>query len=359
MLRLRTNVTASPTVSRRSWSATAATSRKSGPRAPSRVTISSTSTSSPASTPSSTSPTGVRARAVHPGGTGAGSSAGGVASPPAAQASSRARPSRSDAQRTAKRTSSCSQRSPSRTYSGYTVRRGASVLPAASVARRSTSSSWPRPLGVHVVGGDGGDAAPVVDPGRRPARRGRRASDRLGGACRWIDGSSTSRAAAMVHRNSSGSHAGARHIDVPGLGRKFWTITSCTWPWRPWAAAMARSASSRSIAGLADADQDPGGERHPGPARGLERGQPSLGRLVGGAGVRAAGLAETGGQGLDHHPLRRRHRPEPHQLVLGERAGVGVGEQSGLGRARRRPRRRGSRPSRRTPASASQAAASG
>ena len=35
-------------MSRRSWSATAATSRKSGPRAPSRVTISSTSTSSPA-----------------------------------------------------------------------------------------------------------------------------------------------------------------------------------------------------------------------------------------------------------------------------------------------------------------------
>ena len=45
------------------------TSRKSGPRAPSSVTISSTPTSSPASTPSSTSPTGVRARAVHPGGT--------------------------------------------------------------------------------------------------------------------------------------------------------------------------------------------------------------------------------------------------------------------------------------------------
>ena len=33
---------------------------------------------------------------------------------------------------------------------------------------------------------------------------------------------------------------------VPGLGRKFWTITSCTWPWRRWLAAMASSASSRS-----------------------------------------------------------------------------------------------------------------
>ena len=33
---------------------------------------------------------------------------------------------------------------------------------------------------------------------------------------------------------------------VPGLGRKFWTITSWTWPWRRWADWMAASASSRS-----------------------------------------------------------------------------------------------------------------
>ena len=33
---------------------------------------------------------------------------------------------------------------------------------------------------------------------------------------------------------------------VPALGRKFWTITSCTWPWRRWLAAIASRASSRS-----------------------------------------------------------------------------------------------------------------
>ena len=33
---------------------------------------------------------------------------------------------------------------------------------------------------------------------------------------------------------------------VPGFGRKFWTITSCTWPWRRWLAAIASSASMRS-----------------------------------------------------------------------------------------------------------------
>src|SRR2546423_1093859 len=62
MLRLRTNVTTSPTAARRRSSATSATRASSRPRAPSRVTISSTPTSSPASTPSSTSPTGPPAR---------------------------------------------------------------------------------------------------------------------------------------------------------------------------------------------------------------------------------------------------------------------------------------------------------
>ena len=33
---------------------------------------------------------------------------------------------------------------------------------------------------------------------------------------------------------------------VPGLGRKFWTITSCTWPHRPWDSAMAVKAVNRS-----------------------------------------------------------------------------------------------------------------
>ena len=54
------------------------------------------------------------------------------------------------------------------------------------------------------------------------------------------------RAAATVHTSSSGGHGAERCIAVPALGRKFWTITSCTWPWRRWLAAMASSASTRS-----------------------------------------------------------------------------------------------------------------
>jgi hypothetical protein len=69
--------------------------------------------------------------------------------------------------------------------------------------------------------------------------------DRLGGAWRWTSAGRISRARAMASRNVVGRAGGAVH-EVPGLGRKFWTITSCTWPWRACAGAMASSASMRS-----------------------------------------------------------------------------------------------------------------
>ncbi len=45
------------------------------------------------------------------------------------------------------------------------VRRGARLKPRASVSARSMSQRRPGPLRVDVVGGDGGDATPVVDAG--------------------------------------------------------------------------------------------------------------------------------------------------------------------------------------------------
>ena len=77
------------------------------------------------------------------------------------------------------------------------------------------------------------------------ASSGARSSERLGGACTCTSGGSTSRAAAIAHTSSSAGQGAARNMAVPGLGRKFWTITSCTCPRRACAAAMARSPASR------------------------------------------------------------------------------------------------------------------
>ena len=116
---------------------------------------------------------------------------------------------------------------------------------------------------------------------------------------------------------------------VPGLGRKFWTMTSCTWPWRAWEAATARSAASCAGPVVADADQDAGGEGDGQLARRLQRGQPARRLLVGRAAVRRQVVAQR----LEHHPLAGRHLAQPGQLVAEERAGVGVGEQARSPRA--------------------------
>ena len=67
---------------------------------------------------------------------------------------------------------------------------------------------------------------------------------------------------------------------VPAFGRKFWTITSCTWPWRRCASAMASSAVDPILPGLADADEDAGGERDGQLTCGLEGGEAPLRHLV-------------------------------------------------------------------------------
>ena len=198
------------------------------------------------------------------------------------------------------------------------------MRPALSVAARSDVDGRPGPLGVDVVGGDRRDAAPVVDargraaaPGRRrgsaaPARGPRRA-----GPAGRRRSSSTS---------SSGGHGGCPAMAVPGLGRKFWTITSWTWPWRRWESAMASRAARRSSRVSPMPTRMPGGEgdgqlARPAPAwpaggRGLVRGTAVGGQLR--------------DQRLDHHALAGRHRPQRRQLVAVQGAGVGVGEQPGL-----------------------------
>ena len=127
---------------------------------------------------------------------------------------------------------------------------------ARRVASRSRSICGPGRLGVDVVDGHRRDAAPVVDAGveqggevaRRQVRR--RLHDDLGGQDR-----AAPRRSSRAGPRACGS--GAPPSWCPGLARKFWTITSCRWPWRRVQRRAARSSASiRSSSRLADADQD-------------------------------------------------------------------------------------------------------
>ena len=232
--------------------------------------------------------------------------------------SSRPRSSASDRSPTGNTRAGSSQRSGAATNSGYTVRRGARRSPGLG-HRPQPVEGGPRPLGVHVVGGHRRHAAPVVDAG---VEQHAEVVGQVGRAWTWTSGGRTRRARAMASRCSSGGH-GAPCMAVPGLGRKFWTITSCTWPWRRCEAAMASRAASRS------ARLSPMPTRMP-----VVKGMPRRPAASSAASRRSGVLsgsgwaAEVAPQGLDHHPLAGRHRPQLRQLVLVEGAGVGVGEQA-------------------------------
>ncbi len=102
----------------------------------------------------------------------------------------------------------------------------------------------PGRLGVDVVDGDGRD--------RRPSRRCRPRADgrsrRSGSAAPGCASGSPARAGRQ--RRSRGPRPApardARPCFVPGFARKFWTITSWTWPWRSCRSRIASRASSRS-----------------------------------------------------------------------------------------------------------------
>ena len=173
------------------------------------------------------------------------SSVGGAASAPEYQppSSGRPKPSASLRSSTGNLISLSSQRSGSRTYSGYTVNRGARANPLASVTARRRSRAGQGRSGFtwSAVTGDTPPQSSMPASSSTP-----KSSDRLGGAWTWISSGRMRRARAMASRYWSWSQGGAACMAVPGLGRKFWTMTSCTWPQRRWDSAMASSASTRS-----------------------------------------------------------------------------------------------------------------
>ena len=143
--------------------------------------------------------------------------------------------------------------------------RGASTLPAASVAARSRSSAGHGRSGFtwSIVTGETPPQSSMP-----AASSGARSSLRFGGACRWTSSGSTRRAAAIDQRNSSGGHGvGLVHrraqLGQEVLDDHFLHVTVRSW--------LARDRVERVDAlgaRLADADEDAGGERHPrrGPA---------------------------------------------------------------------------------------------
>ena len=243
----------------------------SGPRAANRVTISSSPSSWPSSTPASTSATAPPAA----GGAGHAGPAGSTGAPeyqavlrrpmwststPSSTCSAagrrdplhehRARVVAAEAlgvgavqHRGSAGRRRASGRGRARTR-GRSVSRGASAKPVRLGDLAQAVERRPGPLGVHVVGGDRRDAAPVVDAGveqhaevvgqvrrRLQVDVGRQDQAGQGDGLEVVVGR-----AGPARRASS----------VPGLGRKFWTMTSCTWPWRRCDAAMASRASMRS-----------------------------------------------------------------------------------------------------------------
>ena len=300
----------------RSWSATSATARTSGPRAANSVTISSSPTAWPSATPASTSPTALpragrgdhRRTAPRPG--------------PLPSAPSGPAPSRSGGRH-------LSARAPGMVASqafgvGGVEHREAHRLgqPAVGIEGElgvegqpggqrepgrfggvpQHAEGRPGPLGVDVVGGDRRDAAPVVDPGGDAAGPGRRRG--------W---------AAPADGSPAGGPAGPRRWSTGTrrsgtAGRGAWTCPAWAGssgrspPARGrggrWLAAIASSASRRSARDSPMPTSRPvvkGIRAAPG---GLQGGQPPGRGLVG---RRAVG-GQIGVERLDHHPLAGRDR---------------------------------------------------
>ncbi len=336
----------------RSSSASAATAATSGPRAANRVTISSSPTSWPARTPASTSATAPpapgrvagdeawaarrRRRSTRPWSGGRRArprrrcrrrASPGCRSGNTAPGSSRPSPSASARSTTGKRSAGSSQRSGvARRTRGRSVSRGASAKPARLGDLAQPVERRPGPLGVDVVGGDRRDAAPVVDAGVEQhaevvGQVGRRLEVDVRrqdqpGQRRWPRGS------------SSGGHGGACVHGGARLGQEVLDDHLLH-------VAVARVRGGDRLqrrepvgAVLADADEDPGGERD-------RRARPAASSVA----SRRSGVlsgaprwaARSASERLDHHPLARRRPAAAAASSSADRApGVGVRQQPGL-----------------------------
>ena len=191
---------------------------------------------------------------------------------PMHQGWSRPSPSASEASSTGKRRAGSSHRSGSRANSGYRVRRGARVTARGLGGLPQDAQVGPRPFGVDVVGGDRGDAAPVVDAGRQQRSQvvgevGRGLQVDLGGEDQSGRGDGPEELVGRAGRPLV--HGGAR------LGQEVLDDHLLHVAVASVAGGDGLEGGQPVGPGLADAHQQPGGEGDAGLAGGLEGGQPA------------------------------------------------------------------------------------
>ena len=181
----------------------------------------------------------------------------------------------------------------------------------------------PGTLGVHMVGRDRRDSAPIVDAGVKEGSQvvgqvGRRLNVHLGREHQPGDRDGPEKILGRARRRFGHRRAGLGEevldndlLDVaePGMGG-------------------GDGLESGQLPGpvVADADQDPRGEGDTELTGSIERGE-SPRRLLVGCAVMSV---EVLGQRLDHHSLAGRDRPQRGQLLGEEGSGVGMGEEAGL-----------------------------
>ena len=190
----------------------------------------------------------------------------------------------------------------------------------------------PGPLGVHVVGRQRRDAAPVVDAGARAAGRAR--PGRTGSAApgRASAGRAPAGRPRPWRRTPRAPRSGTARIAVSRLGPEVLDDDLLDVPVPPGRRADGeqrldplRAASRRCPTRM------PVVNGIDGAAGVLEHPQPDGRILVRGAEVRLARLGpQPLRRRLQHHPHRRRDRLEPLQLRPGHHAGVEVRQQPGL-----------------------------
>ena len=187
----------------------------------------------------------------------------------------------------------------------------------------------PRRLGIHVVGRDGRDAAPVVDArfeqtrevGVREVRR--RLQAHLVGQDQPRH---RERPQVLVERRLGrvdhlGAGLGAEVLDDHLLEMAVLGVQL----------AQRQQRLDLFAASLADADQDARRGWDLVRAHPAQRVEAHRGLLIGRAVVRHALLAQPSARRLEHDPLARRPRTRGRQFCVAEDAGVGVGQQAGLG----------------------------